>query len=291
MQAMSGTPIVLVHGFWHGAWCWTEVIANLADRGRTAVAVDLAGHGLDSRRAASSWARPFDPAAFATEVSPSASVTMDHAAETLRGQLLQIAGGSPCLLVVHSMGGPVVSAVAERWPDLVGGLVYLAAFMPASGVPGISYALGPDNAGSLVAPEFIADPAVVGALRLDTGNASRHAALRAAFYGGVEPHVADAAIALMTQDAPAALAGTPVDLTQGRWGSIPRTYIRCTDDFAVRPALQQRFIAEADAAYPKNRTHVVELPSAHSPFLSMPAELAGVLVDAGERMHRHRKHP
>ncbi len=47
----------------------------------------------------------------------------------------------------------------------------------------------------------------------------------------------------------------------------------------VLPALQQRFIDEADAFVPGNPTHVHQLDSSHSPFMSQPAVLAGVLAD------------
>ncbi|MFG2793767.1 alpha/beta fold hydrolase [Streptomyces sp. NPDC048419] len=45
----STTPVVLVHGFWHGSWCWSLVSEQLASRGVASVAVDLDGHGLKSR--------------------------------------------------------------------------------------------------------------------------------------------------------------------------------------------------------------------------------------------------
>ncbi|MET9460674.1 hypothetical protein ABZY05_37255 [Streptomyces canus] len=38
---MAETPIVLLHGFYHGSCVWAEVIAELAARGRAAVAVDI----------------------------------------------------------------------------------------------------------------------------------------------------------------------------------------------------------------------------------------------------------
>jgi len=61
--------VVLVHGFWHGSWCWSLLTEQLAARGIPSVAVDLDGHGLKSRSPASRWGRPFDPAAFAAESS------------------------------------------------------------------------------------------------------------------------------------------------------------------------------------------------------------------------------
>ena len=39
--------VVLVHGAWHGAWCWAPVVDLLRAEGVDVVAVDLPGHGAD----------------------------------------------------------------------------------------------------------------------------------------------------------------------------------------------------------------------------------------------------
>ncbi|MBX6767090.1 MAG: alpha/beta fold hydrolase, partial [Actinomadura rubrobrunea] len=111
---MSETPLVLLHGYWHGSWCWTSVIAELAARGRVAMAVDMAGHGLNARRPAAAWARPFDEAAFAAAPSSLAGVSLDDAADLLVAQLKRL--GRPCVLVAHSMGGNGATRVAEQDP-------------------------------------------------------------------------------------------------------------------------------------------------------------------------------
>ena len=46
-NAHDGPTVVLVHGAWHGAWCWEPVVEGLARRGVAALAVDLPGHGAD----------------------------------------------------------------------------------------------------------------------------------------------------------------------------------------------------------------------------------------------------
>jgi pimeloyl-ACP methyl ester carboxylesterase len=38
------TAVVLVHGAWHGSWCWTDFAQHLADRGHRVRAVQLRGH-------------------------------------------------------------------------------------------------------------------------------------------------------------------------------------------------------------------------------------------------------
>ena len=44
----GGPPtVVLVHGAWHGAWCWDHAIAAIAADGIQTLAIDLPGHGDD----------------------------------------------------------------------------------------------------------------------------------------------------------------------------------------------------------------------------------------------------
>ncbi len=90
--------------------------------------------------------------------------------------------------------------------------------------------------------------------------------------------VADAALALLTPDAPVGISLGTTTLTAGGWGSVPRTCVMCTRDMTIRPALQQRFIADADAAFPANPTSVHTLHAAHSRFLSMPGQVADIVV-------------
>ncbi|QYC37810.1 Alpha/beta hydrolase family protein [Nonomuraea coxensis DSM 45129] len=69
------STMVLVHGFWHGAWCWSEVVPHVVAGRRLAVAVDMAGHGL--------YARPGVQAKFIAEAdaafpdNPTSVVTLD----------------------------------------------------------------------------------------------------------------------------------------------------------------------------------------------------------------------
>ena len=120
----------------------------------------------------------------------------------------------------------------------------------------------------------------IGALRMDHRSAS--AAYRAnsklAFYADVTQADCDAMANLLTPDVPVAPFATPIATTVARWGSVERHYIRCSQDRAILPALQQRFINEADAFVPGNRTVVHDLVSSHSPFLSQPSRLADLLA-------------
>lgn len=273
------TPVLLLHGFWHGAWCWSEVLGRLTAAGTRALAVDMAGHGLRARRPAAPTARPFDPAALATEPSP-ATADLDEAAALFVAQARALGGGAPVTAVAHSMGGNVLTRAVQDAPGLFAHAVYVTAFMPASGVPAAAYIFAPENDGDLVQVAMVADPAAIGGLRLDTASPdpAYRQLLRDAFFGDVGADLADAAIALLTPDAPAGIAAGATTLTADGWGSVPRTYVVCTRDRALQPPMQRRFIELADAAFPGNPTSVHTLESSHSPFLSMPAELAGIIL-------------
>ncbi|MEE6260781.1 alpha/beta fold hydrolase [Plantactinospora sonchi] len=279
----GSTPILLLHGSWHGAWCWTEVIAHLVAYGRPALAVDMAGHGLRARRPECLSVRPFDPEELATEVSPVADVHLDQAADLLVSQIRLLGRGGGVTVVAHSMGGVVLTRAAQRVPELMAHAVYLAAIMPASDSPADRYFARPENADALVLSALRGDPEVTGALRLDlaSNDPAYRQQLRDAFYADLAPVVADAALGLLTPDAPVGMMRDTTRLTRGGWGSVPRTYVVCTRDMAIRPALQRVLIAEADAAFPENPTSVVTLDSAHAPFLSRPRELAEIVGGLG----------
>lgn len=46
----NAMPVLFLHGFWHGSWCWTEVLAAVTGARVRALAVDMAGHGLRAER-------------------------------------------------------------------------------------------------------------------------------------------------------------------------------------------------------------------------------------------------
>jgi hypothetical protein len=78
---------------------------------------------------------------------------------------------------------------------------------------------------------------------------------------------------------PADIAAGTTTLTADGWGCVPRSYVICTKDMTIRPALQRRFIADADATFPANPTTVHTLDASHSAFLSMPGQVAGIVLN------------
>ena len=279
-NSAGSPPLLLLNGFWHGSWCWSEVLGHLAASGRIAVPVDLAAHGLYARRPRWSTAEQYDPASVDTEVTPGPAVTLDDAAELLISQIRLVGGGAPVSILAHSAAGIVLTRVVEQVPELVAQAIYLCAFMPASDVDPALYNQIPEASGSGIGPLYRGDPSRTGALRLDlaSNDPAYREALRDTLYHDVDPMLAEATIGLLSPDVPVGITLTTTTLTEKGWGSVPHSYIRCTADKGLMPAVQDRFIAEADAAFPDNPTTVASLDSSHSPFLSMPAQLAEAIM-------------
>lgn len=234
---------VLVHGSWHGAWCWEKLLPALRAAGHDAVAVELPAHGSD----------PAD----ASDASFSGYVERVGAA-------IDDADGE-VVLVGHSMGGHVVTQAAERYADAVAAVVYLAAFLPTDGQALTD--LGARAFDSSL-PEHITVDGDRGVVTFD------EAAAGEVFYQDCpERDVAWARSRLRPE--PAAPRHTPVDLSD-RYDSVPRTYIECTEDRAL-PVAFQRSMYETVGC---DAVHTLE--TGHAPFLSEPAALAETLLAVGE---------
>ena len=131
----SGTVFVLIHGSWHGAWCYEKVAAVLKLQGYPVVARDLPGHGLSAKFPTSYFNRPLPQVGdFNTELSPVASVSLDDYVQQVVNIVYELAKlESKVILVGHSMAGIILNAVGEKLGSkLIQRLVYLTAFMPVS---------------------------------------------------------------------------------------------------------------------------------------------------------------
>jgi pimeloyl-ACP methyl ester carboxylesterase len=275
---------VFVHGAWHDHHTWDSVIPLLAAAGIVAKAIDLPGAGVHAARPVSFGTRPLDTAAFGTEPSPNAGVTQDERTAAVIAAVREVnaATGGKAIIVGHSLGGLTVSPVVEAIPDEISAAVYLTAFMLAPGMVGVQIIMHELMARAVVPSLFMADPAKVGALRIDVGSEDPEyvARMKKAFFADLTEDQFEEARRHLHPDEPAQVAGVPSAVTKGKFGKVARHYIECLQDNAITIEGQREMIRLMDEAM-GNSTIVHSLNSSHSPFHSMPGSLVQILRSIG----------
>jgi pimeloyl-ACP methyl ester carboxylesterase len=232
---------VLVHGAWHGAWCWFKTTPLLQKLGHKVISPDLPAHGIDK--------------------TTTASVTLNAYAECIIDVL--DACPEPVVLVGHSMGGIVITEAAQARPDKVSKLVYVTAFLLQDGETLLDVATKDPLA--LVMPNLVMSSDGSSAILKDE-------VLNEAFYGDCSPSDIALARSLLVPQAGAPFA-TPVHTTAEAWGSVQRFYIECLQDRAISIDSQRGMVNKNGLV----RIHTMN--TSHSPFLSAPQELVDHLVD------------
>jgi pimeloyl-ACP methyl ester carboxylesterase len=233
-----------VHGAWSDASAWSAVADRLRALGHRVATPDLPAHGADRR-------------------APEAA-TLDGYADAVLAAARDAGDGAPVVLVGHSMAGTVISSAAERRPESVAHLVYVAAFLLPSGQSlygftqaspgmadsGLGPALRPGEATLAVDPEQFV-PVFCADAPADAAAAARD---------GLRPE-------------PLAPLATPVAVTDARWGALPRSYVHTSADRCVSPASQTEMVAAVGVG--AERT----IDAGHLVMLSRPTELADALVE------------
>ena len=236
---MKGRTFVLVAGSWHGAWCWEKIVPLLEYQGHRVRTPELPATGADKS----------DPA----------GVTLESWARIVTE--LVAAESEPVTLVGHSRGGIVISRAAELLPERMRRLVYLAGYLlPAGGTLAETARADRD---SLVPPNMI--PAAAGI----TCNL-RTNVIREALFGQCTDEDYEFALAHMAPE-PLKPLVTKLEITEQRFGRVPRAYIECSQDRTITLGAQRRM----QAALPCEP--VFTLDSDHSPFFSQPTPLAALL--------------
>ena len=213
----------------------------LADAGVQAVAVDLPGHGADRE--------------------PLGDLRRDAA--RVRAELER--DHDDVVLVGHSYGGAVVSEAGDH--PAVSHVVYLcalaldvgescvAAATEEAAAAGISHEGRPDVGAGLV-------PGPDGTVTLDPATAAT------CFYNDCD---ADTVAWATARLGPHALSSLEQPATAAAWRSKPASYIVCADDLALHPDLQRVLATRCGTRW--------EWPTGHSPFLSRPQLVAGMLAE------------
>ncbi len=236
---------VLVHGAWHGGWCWQRVTSALQKQGHRVYAVTLTGLG--------ERAHLLSPAI--TLETHIMDVVNTIEAEELRD----------VILAVHSYGGMIGTAVADRLNNHIKHLVYIDAVLPEPGESWSSTHSADLQRQRLSAARATAqfsfpppDPEIFG--------------LHADKYVWVKrrqtPH-------------PANTYQAPLEFDVRRVAAVPRTFVSC-----IQPALTTIDSSRQRARDPGfwegawlTNSRFIELKTGHDPMISEPAALVKILLD------------
>jgi pimeloyl-ACP methyl ester carboxylesterase len=239
------THFVLVHGAWHGAWCWRRVQPALVRLGHVAHAVTLTGVGERAHLL-------------------SKAITLETHIADVAG-LIDAEELQDVVLVVHSYAGMIGTAIADRMPRRIKHLVYLDAAIPE---PGESWSArhtpatrdGRINAAK-ASPHYTLpppDPAIFGLSGDDHAWVARRQT----------PH-------------PAEPYTHPLAFSIERVASVPRTFIDCTSPpLATIDSIRQRVRDPLfwGGAWQRGG-RVVEMQTGHDPMVSAPDDLVQILLD------------
>lgn len=234
---------VLVHGAWQAPYVWDAVRTDLTNRGNKVIVVELPGHGSDN--------------------SATHTLTLDVYANKVIDVITPL--DEKVILVGHSMGGMVVSQVAERIPSKISKLVYIGAFLPKNGqaLTDLAFSdpdskLGPNLVES--ADHLTLDVTSDKLIELFISDGSE-----AAKQSVLANYRAEPAIPLTNQ----------ASLSNEGFGSVEKVYIKTLQDVVISTGLQDRMIHDASIKT------VYEVNTSHSPFLSQPKVISTLLLKIG----------
>jgi len=232
---------VIVPGAWSAPYAWANVKASLEKSGNTVIVVQLPCHGSD-------------------QTAPQ-NMSIDIYRDAVISAMNAVSG--KVILVGHSLGGVVISEVAEKVPAKIEKLVYVAAFIPVSGQSMLDLAMTDGN--SVTGGHLISSDGI-------TIDVNPDYIIDGFIQDGTDEEKKLTLTNYRTE--PFAPLTNKVTLTAANYGSVPKVYIKTLIDQTVSPDLQKRMLAatpEFEATY--------KLNTSHSPFLVKPDSVAILLTN------------
>ncbi|MGD9209408.1 MAG: alpha/beta fold hydrolase [Desulfobacteraceae bacterium] len=235
-----GKHFLLIHGAWHGSWCWDGVIGELEKSGHTAEAVTLPGHQPDAERS---------------------NIQFSDYTEKIITKLNQ--QPSPVILVGHSSAGFMLQAVAPKAPEKIERLIFLNAFILPNG----------KSQFDLVPPEVAEGMTAAANASPDNCVPVMEDFVRNMLMAKEPVELQDALIKHLIPQ-PIALFQTPVDTQGFEKLSIPKTVIFCKDDASLPPSA---YLAMAQELGTYN---LVEVDGSHEALITNPSIVAKGMLQA-----------
>lgn len=238
-RSRNGSRFVLVHGAWHGGWCWDRVAGRLRAEGHVVLAPTLPGLGERAHLLSS-------------------ALTVDACVEDLQRQI-EAWSGEPVVLVGHSFGGSVALGVADRSPKRIERLVLLDALVLENG----------ESAFSTLEPEIVAARRRAVAER---GGGLAMPVPPVSAFGVPEEH--PDAVLMRHRLTPHLVATyeSPLTLRHPVGNGRPCVYIHCTrPDYAPLEASRLRARTRTDWAW-------LEIATGHDAMITAPDLLSDMLA-------------
>jgi len=243
-ESETSQTYVLVHGAWQASYVWDAVRDDLVNKGNKVIVVELPGHGADQ-------ALPH-------------TLTLDVYRDKVIDALNKVDG--KVILVGHSMAGMVITHVAEKVPSRIDKLVYIGAFLPASGQSLVDLAFS--DPGSKLKASLISS---ADQLTIDVQRDN----LTYLFINDGSQTDKERVVANYRAEPAIPLTNT-VTLTEDNFGAVEKVYIKTLQDVVISPDFQDHMIAEAGIKT------VYEVNTSHSPFLAQPHVVSDLLLKVGE---------
>lgn len=231
---------VLVHGAFQAPYAWQFVKAKLEAAGQKVVVIELQGHGQDQ--------------------TPASAISLKSYRDRVVTAITAIKG--PVVLVGHSLGGAIITAVADSIPTHIDKLVYLAGFVPANNQSILDLTTMDPN--SLFGPALI--PSADG-LTVSIPNDKMMQVFAQDGNDQIKQLLID-----NNRPEPIAPQAEKVYLKNPAFASVPKYYIHTNQDHAITIELQKKMVASAGI---KN---VYTVDSGHCPMLTKPDEVTGILL-------------
>jgi len=233
------TNYLLIHGSWHGAWCWHKVAPRLENEGHCVTAPDLPGR-----------------------INMPGRPILIGLPTMIKSVVNILSTKEKTTLVVHSRYGVLASQLAENYPDRIERIIYLASYMLPNGKRAAEYFRRDKNS-------YLTSYVKI---------------CKSGMWDYLDPEIYKEGLyhdcndddnmlgKLLLGKEPLRPAIAKIQLSENRYGTIPKAYIRLTQDRAVSLSLQDRLINET----PVDRVESID--ASHSAYFSKPDELTQTIL-------------
>ena len=235
-----GKHFMLVHGAWHGGWCWDGVKAELEKAGHSAQALTMPGHNPGDDRA---------------------NIQFNHYIDYIVSTLNQQAGS--VVLVGHSSAGFMLQAAAPKAADKIEQLIFLNAFILPNGKSQFDL-VPPDAAEGMTAAASASADNCVPVIEDFVRN----------MLMATEPAEQQDALLQRLTPQPLALFTTPVDTQAFQNLSIPKAVVFCKEDVSLPPG------AYLGMAQGLGEHKLVEVEGSHEALFTNPGVVAQGILQA-----------